>query len=83
MCRLRANAVRAWESDAPPCCCRACTSCAVTALRGSALLVSAPRFRPVVAGLGFTLILGVAETAVLDEPISVYGLVASLVVASI
>jgi hypothetical protein len=78
---LTSAAVRA--SDAPSVLLPSGHVVAVAALYGSAILVSAPRFRPVVAGLGFALILGVAGAAALVEPISVYGLVASLVVASI
>jgi hypothetical protein len=80
---LTSAAVRAWASDAPTVLLPSGHVVAVAALYGSAILVSAPRFRPVVAGLGFALILGVAGAAALVEPISVYGLVASLVVASI
>ncbi|AWK75455.1 hypothetical protein CBI38_10200 [Rhodococcus oxybenzonivorans] len=80
---LTCAAVRAWASDAPTVLLPSGHVVAVAALYGSAILVSAPRFRPVVAGLGFALILGVAGAAALVEPISVYGLVASLVVASI
>ncbi|QTJ65151.1 hypothetical protein HYG77_05740 [Rhodococcus sp. ZPP] len=80
---LTCAAVRAWASDAPTVLLPSGHVVAVAALYGSAILVSAPRFRPVVAGLGFALILGVAGAAALVEPISIYGLVASLVVASI
>ncbi|MCQ4122023.1 hypothetical protein [Rhodococcus tibetensis] len=80
---LTSAAVRAWAADAPSVLLPSGHVVAAAALYGSAILVSAPRFRPVIAGLGFALILGVAGASALVDPISVYGLVASLVVSSI
>ena len=74
---LTSAAVRAWESDAPSVLLPSGHVVAVTALYGSALLVSAPRFRPVIAGLGFGVVLGVAGAAVM---IGIFGLAAGLMI---
>ncbi|WP_160103522.1 hypothetical protein [Rhodococcus sp. T7] len=80
---LTSAAVRAWESDAPSALLPSGHVVAVTALWGSALLVSAPRFRPVIAGLGFAVVLGVAGAAALVETSGIFGLAASLIIFAI
>ncbi|MFZ2178674.1 MAG: hypothetical protein WAW17_32520, partial [Rhodococcus sp. (in: high G+C Gram-positive bacteria)] len=76
-------AIQVWAADTPSALLPSGHLVAVVALYGSAILVAAPRFRPVVAGLGFALVLGVAGAAAVVEPIGVYGLAASVVVAAI
>ncbi|WP_084721672.1 hypothetical protein [Rhodococcus marinonascens] len=80
---LTGAAVRAWASDTAPALLPSGHIVAFAALCGSALLVAAPRFRPVISGLGFAGLLGVAGASAMVEPISVFGIAASLVIAAI
>ncbi|NLG56084.1 MAG: hypothetical protein GX542_10650 [Rhodococcus sp.] len=51
---------------------------AAVALYGSALLVCAPRFQPALIGLGFTSVVAITAAAVVAEPTSIYGALASI-----
>ncbi|QNG18237.1 hypothetical protein G4H71_02735 [Rhodococcus triatomae] len=78
---LTAALARNWVPDAPAALLPNGHVVAVTALYGSALLVCAPRFRPVLAGLGFVAVVAVTAAAVTVETTSPAGALAAIAVS--
>ncbi|MEV0948220.1 hypothetical protein [Rhodococcus sp. NPDC049939] len=75
--------IREWASDTSATLLPNGHVVAIIALWGAALLVTAPRFQPVLVGLGFVVVVAVAGAVALVDPISVPGIVASLLVGAI
>ncbi|AOW94851.1 hypothetical protein BFN03_11610 [Rhodococcus sp. WMMA185] len=80
---LTSVGIREWASDASATWLPSGHLVAVIALWGAAFIVAAPRLRPVLAGLGFAVVIAIAGAVALVNPISVFGIVASLLVGAI
>ncbi|MCJ0906554.1 hypothetical protein [Rhodococcus sp. ARC_M6] len=80
---LTTAALGSWITDVPTTLLPSGHVVAATALYGSAVLVSAPRWRPVVIGLGISGVAGVCISACAAEMSGVFGVIAGLLVASV
>ncbi|NRI67753.1 hypothetical protein FEZ60_19730 [Rhodococcus sp. MS16] len=79
---LTSAALGSWLTDAPTALLPSGHVVAAAALYGSAVLISAPRWRPVIVGLGISGVAAVAVSVVATEMSGIFGVVAGLLIAA-